>query len=146
MLARPHNPIAARLLLFLVRHRVPVLTRLCEIVLGGDISCPLPHPVWLPHPYGITIHCGAVIGRNVVLMQQVTIGGRYDDNRAPVIEDDVFIGAGARIIGPIRVGRGAKIGANAVVFKDVPPGATVVGFGQIVKKAPPVATAAAAVK
>ena len=53
--------------------------------------------------------------------------GMGADRRFPVIEDEVFLGAGARVIGGITVGRGAKVGANAVVVKDVPPGASVGG-------------------
>jgi serine O-acetyltransferase len=53
--------------------------------------------------------------------------GTAKDNGCPIIEDDVTVGCGARVLGPIRVGRGATIGANAVVLHDVPPGATVVG-------------------
>lgn len=136
MSAVPHlrNPLAARLLLLLVRHRIPVVKRIWEIVLGGDIYCELPASVLLPHPYGITIHSGAVIGHNVVIMQQVTIGARHDSTLAPVIEDHVFIGAGAKIIGGVRIGHHVKVGANAVVSKDVPPNFTVVGFNEIINR------------
>jgi serine O-acetyltransferase len=57
----------------------------------------------------------------------VTIGLRAGDIKGPTIESDVSIGTGAKLIGPIRVGAGAKIGANAVVVDDVAPGTTVVG-------------------
>lgn len=67
-------------------------------------------------------------------MHQVTIGTRDIDESA-VIGDDVFIGVGAKILGKIRIGNGAKIGANAVVIKDVPANATVVGVpGRIIEK------------
>ena len=56
------------------------------------------------------------------------IGGRSHIYEVPVIEDLVEIGVGAKVLGPIRVGRGAVIGANAVVLHDVPPGAVVVGI------------------
>ena len=58
---------------------------------------------------------------------QVTIGGRSDLWDVPIIEDDVYIGTGAKVLGPITVGRGATIGANAVVIHDVPAGASVAG-------------------
>ncbi len=58
----------------------------------------------------------------------VVIGGRSEIYEVPVIEDDVQIGVGAKVLGPIRVGRGAVVGANAVVLHDVPPGAVVVGI------------------
>ena len=57
----------------------------------------------------------------------MTIGLRAGDVRGPTIEADVSIGTGAKLIGPVRVGAGATIGANAVVVDDVPAGATVVG-------------------
>jgi serine O-acetyltransferase len=67
------------------------------------------------------------VGSGVVVSPQVTVGLRAGDFQGPVIESNVNIGAGAKVIGPIRVADGAKIGANAVVVHDVPPGATVVG-------------------
>jgi serine O-acetyltransferase len=77
---------------------------------------------------GIVIHHRARIGENVLISHEVTIGGRSNLPDVPTIESDVYIGAGAKILGPITVGRGATIGANAVVIHDVPPGATVGGI------------------
>lgn len=85
--------------------------------LGCDIGCPLPSPVLMPYPYGIVINSGSRIGSRVTVMHQVTI---FD----AVIEDNVTIGPGAKVIGPLRIGRGAKIGANAVVTQDVPSHST----------------------
>ena len=65
-------------------------------------------------------------GANVKIEHQVTIGA--ERRQSPVIGDDVFIGAGAKILGSVHVGDGARIGANAVVVRDVPPHATVVGI------------------
>ena len=75
----------------------------------------------------------AEIGNDVTIYQNVTLGGTNPSTgiggkRHPTIEDDVVIGSGAQVLGPITVGRGAKIGANSVVTKDVAPGATVVGI------------------
>ena len=67
------------------------------------------------------------IGYGVVISPFVTIGLRAGNFQGPVIEDHVHIGTGAKVIGPIRVGAGATIGANAVVVEDVPPGVTVTG-------------------
>lgn len=75
---------------------------------------------------GIVVHRQAVLGSNIIIAPNVVIGGRGRPG-APVIEDDVLIGAGACILGPVTIGRGAKIGANAVVMIDVPPNATAVG-------------------
>jgi serine O-acetyltransferase len=76
---------------------------------------------------GVIVHKRAVIGRNVLLSPGVVVGGRSELEGVPVIEDDVKIGAGAKILGPIRIGRGAKVGANAVVIDDVAPGDVVAG-------------------
>ena len=73
-----------------------------------------------------TIVIAERIGANCWINQQVTVGYR-DRTRAPVIEDDVVIHAGAQIIGDITVGAGSTVGANAVVIADVPPGHTAVG-------------------
>jgi serine O-acetyltransferase len=79
------------------------------------------------HFGGIVIHDQARIGANCTLRHGVTIGDRRPGGPAPVIEDDVEIGAYAQILGGIRVGRGARIGAMSVVLVDVPPGASAVG-------------------
>ena len=89
---------------------------------------------------GVVIHTSAIIGKNVRMFQQVTIGANdpYEGQErygAPCIGDNVFIGAGAKIIGPVNVGEGAKIGANAVVVTDIPKGATAAGVpAKIIKK------------
>ncbi|MEC7398738.1 MAG: serine O-acetyltransferase EpsC, partial [Pseudomonadota bacterium] len=75
----------------------------------------------------------AVIGNNVTIYQNVTLGGTNPTNgiggkRHPTIMDNVIIGSGAQVIGPIVVGERARIGANAVVTDDVPEGATMIGF------------------
>jgi serine O-acetyltransferase len=133
MLNDTRNPAAARFLFFLLRNRVPYLGRLWGIVLGCDIGCKIPKTLIMPHPYGIVIHGGAVLGEGVVLMQQVTIGARHVDDKAPVIEDNVFIGAGAKVLGGVHIGRHCTIGANAVVTHDIPPNSTVIGTNQIIK-------------
>ena len=129
------NSQAARTLIFLTRHRVPVLSRLFMYFMGCDIGLALPKTVFLPHPMGIVIHSEVRIGNDVVIGHQVTLGGRELTHvAAPQIEDGVYIGAGAKILGGVRIGRGATVGANAVVTKDVPPGATVVGSNRLLTK------------
>ena len=126
------NPLAARLLQFALRHKVPILADFLSTLLNTGIACRLRSPILMPHPYGIFIHRNAVIGSRVTVMHQVTIGNQHPaDPGVPVVEDNVFIGAGAKVLGPIRIGRGATVGANAVVTRDVPSHCTVVGVNRI---------------
>lgn len=130
---REDNPTSTDVLLFFCRRHVPLLSKLVRVLFNSDIHCRLPGDVHMPHPYGIVLHRQAVIGHRVTIMQQVMVGGRdHVQNIAPVIGDDVTIGAGARILGDVRIGNGATIGANAVVTRDIPSGATVVGADRIV--------------
>ncbi len=132
-----HNPTGTKALVTFCRRDVPVLGRMMRILFNSDIYCRLAWPPSLPHPYGIIVHSQAEIGRGVTIMQQVTIGGKHGTDLAPCIDDHVYIGAGAKVLGGIRVGRGATIGANAVVTKDVPPGATVVGANRVLQRSAP---------
>jgi serine acetyltransferase len=137
------NPATTHLLLFFCRRRVPVLSAWVRMLFNSDIQCRLPADIHLPHPYGIVIHPQAVIGHRVILMQQVMIGGKdSSENIAPVIGDDVRIGAGARVLGDVRIGNGVVIGANAVITRDIPPGVTVVGANRIVPGARPATVSA----
>jgi serine acetyltransferase len=92
-------------------------------------SARLGRRIKFEHPSGIVIHGDSVIGDDVVIRQQVTLGIRTLDrlHDAPVIGNRVDIGAGAKILGRVIVGEGAMIGANAVVLDDVPSGAIAVG-------------------
>lgn len=84
---------------------------------------------------GIVIHARAVIGRNCVIGQNTTIGGKSGWYEVPVIGDNVRISAGARILGPVRIGNNVIIGANAVVVKDVPDNCIVAGIpAKIIKE------------
>jgi serine O-acetyltransferase len=89
-------------------------------------STPVGGGLYIAHPVGCVLHAES-IGDNVTVVGQVTFGTR-NDARWPVIDDEAFIGVGARVLGGITVGRRATIGANAVVVADVPDGATAVGI------------------
>jgi serine O-acetyltransferase len=99
-----------------------------SIVTQSDIEprATLGRRLMLPHPNGVVIHEDAIIGDDCMIMQQVTIG-MIGDGEVPTIGNRVYVGAGAKIIGKLTVGDGARIGANAVVVKDVPANCTAVG-------------------
>jgi serine O-acetyltransferase len=94
----------------------------CVIGRGADFG-----PVFvLVHAIGVVINGEVRGGSHVYLEHQVTIGA--ERRRAPRLGNDIFIGAGAKVIGSLQIGDGAKVGANAVVVHDVPPHCTVVGI------------------
>ena len=97
----------------------------------------------IDHGMGVVIGETTEIGNNVTLYHDVTLGGRkmYDENgnklekRHPTIKDNVIIGSGAQILGPITLGNNVKIGSNAIVIHDIPDNCTVVNKpAYIVKK------------
>jgi serine O-acetyltransferase len=91
---------------------------------------------FIDHGAGVVIGETAEVGESVTVYQGVTLGGTgfQRGKRHPTVEDNVTIGSGAKLLGPIRVGHGAKVGANTVVVGDVPPNSTVVGNpGHIVR-------------
>lgn len=94
--------------------------------------------LFIDHGMGVVIGETAEIGNNVTIYHGVTLGGVGGDKNAkrhPTIEDDVIIGTGAKILGPITIGKGAKIGANSVVLEDIPPYTTAVGApAKIIRK------------
>ena len=85
---------------------------------------------FIDHGAGVVIGETAEIGDDVTLYHGVTLGGTSwsPGKRHPTVEDRVVVGAGAKILGPITIGRGMRIGANSVVIEDTPPGKTVVGI------------------
>lgn len=115
--------------------RIPILPRILNRLNRLIYSCEIPYTVDLsrsvrfPHKaLGVVIGDGVVIREGCRILQNVTIGGRAGSIRAPVLESRVLVGAGACILGEVTIGTGARVGANAVVLDDVPPGATVVGI------------------
>ena len=111
---------------------VPILPRLAHrlaITLGQvSIGDPVVVAPGLYLPHGQVVVDGLVeIGEAVAIAPFVTIGLRAGNWNGPVIEKGVSVGTGAKVLGPVRIGAGAQIGANAVVITDVPAGATAVG-------------------
>ena len=97
-----------------------------EIHPGATIG----HRVFIDHGMGVVIGETAIIGDDCTLYHGVTLGGTSwnKGKRHPTLEQGVVIGAGAKVLGPITIGKNAKIGSNAVVVKDVPENATAVGI------------------
>lgn len=89
--------------------------------------------IYLPHLNGIVVSPYARIGDDVQILQQVTLGVDFnkDPYAAPRVGAGALLGAGAKIIGGVAIGDGCKVGANAVVTRDVPAGKTVVGANKI---------------
>lgn len=91
----------------------------------------------LIHSNGIVINGTVRGGARIFLEHQVTIGA--EKRQSPILEDDVFVGAGAKIIGSVRIGTGARIGANSVVLTDIPAHCTAVGIpAKVVRSRTPI--------
>ena len=112
----------------ILRKLTVIRYRFWSIVTGADIplNCKIEGGLRLPHPNGIVIHPGTIIGPNCLLFQQVTIGTNNGEG-PPVIGGHVDIGAGAKVLGAITVGNHALIGANSVVLIDVPDNHIAIG-------------------
>jgi serine O-acetyltransferase len=118
-----------------------VLSHVGRVVTGVEIhpGAVIGRRFFIDHGMGVVIGETAEVGDDVMLYHQVTLGGRSNarGKRHPTVEDGVTFGAGARVLGPIHIGAGAEIGANAVVVRDVPKGAVVVGIpGRVVTPSP----------
>ena len=116
-----------RISYFLAKHNVPVLPRLVahisRMLTGIEIhpKVKIGKNLFIDHGFGVVIGETAVIGDNVTIYQGVTLGGRSiaKIKRHPTIENDVVIGAGAKILGPIVIGAGAKVGPGAIIIEDL---------------------------
>lgn len=109
-------------------------------VTGADfvVGCHVGSGLQLTHPSGVVVGYAAVIGDGCTLMQQVTLGQKEVSTAVgggnPLLADNVVISAGAKVLGSVRIGRNAVVGANSVVLIDVPDGAIAVGIPAVVKK------------
>jgi serine O-acetyltransferase len=114
---------------------VPILPRaiayVSRTVTGVEIhpAANVGDGLFIDHGMGVVIGETADVGNDVTLYQGVTLGGTgfATGKRHPTVGDNVTVGSGAKLLGPIEVGHGAKVGANSVVITDVPPNSTVVG-------------------
>lgn len=109
-----------------------LVSHLARMVTGIEIhpGCTIGRRVFIDHGTGVVIGETAEIGNDVTLYQGVTLGGTSLNRgkRHPTLRDGVIVGAGGQVLGPVVVGEGARVGANAVVLTDVPPGVTMVGI------------------
>jgi len=130
-----HALLAHRVAHALHQADVPVMPRLIA-ALARSVTGIEIHPAarigqgfFIDHGMGVVIGETAEIGDDVTLYQGVTLGGTgfATGKRHPTVQDNVTVGSGAKMLGPITIGHGAKIGANSVVIHDVPPNSTVVG-------------------
>jgi len=119
---------------WLQRGGVPLLPRLLYVLNRILFAVVLPPTVRIGRDVrfaysglGVVVHARAVIGDRVKVAQNVTIGGRSGHHAVPIIGSDVEIGVGACVLGPVTIGCGARIGANAVVLHDIPALAVAVG-------------------
>jgi serine O-acetyltransferase len=135
-----HAILLHRITHFLYKLRIPVIPRLLSFMnrflTGIEIhpAAKIGPGFFIDHGMGVVIGETTEIGENVTLYQGVTLGGtgKETGKRHPTIGNNVVIGAGAKILGNIRIGNNVKIGANSVVIKDVPDDSTVVGVPGIV--------------
>lgn len=128
-----HIPVIRQILYFLYKIIDFLIIRL---VIGSEIPATIVagKGMILYHPYGIIINPGVKIGENVVIRHQVTIGNNGIDFENPIIEDNVNIGAGAKIIGEITILSNSIIGANAVVNKNFKKAGLLVGVPAVLRK------------
>lgn len=117
------------------KNNIPLLpgliSRYMRVVYSIDLSCSTEignGTSFVHNGLGCVVNPNAIIGDNVRVLQNVTIGGRGEGRGVPIIGDDVIIGCGACILGGVKIGNGCKIGANAVVLTDVPDNAVAVGI------------------
>jgi serine O-acetyltransferase len=116
------------------------LSTIARLLTGIEIhpGATIGRRLFIDHGMGVVIGETAEIGDDCTLYHGVTLGGTtwQKGKRHPTLGNNVVVGAGAKVLGPIHVGDGARIGSNAVVVKDVPPEATVVGIpGRVVQRA-----------
>ncbi len=116
-----------------------VLSNVARLITGIEIhpGAQIGRRFFIDHGMGVVIGETAVIGDDCTLYHGVTLGGTswQKCKRHPTLGNDVVVGAGAKVLGPIEISDGARIGSNSVVVKPVPPGATVVGVpGKLVER------------
>lgn len=117
-----------------------LLSQLTRFATGVEIhpAAQIGRRLFIDHGMGVVVGETAMVGDDVVLFHGSTLGGTSmkHGKRHPTLGDNVVVGAGAKVLGPVWIGDGARIGANAVVVKDVPAGAVAVGVPAVVRPGP----------
>lgn len=133
---------------YLYKHNIPLLPKIIQRLSYLLFNAHIPYQATIGDGtilgyggMGIVIHTNATIGKSCMILQQVTIGTSvpyFDQTKAhpvPKIRDNVYIGAGAKILGEIHIGDGSVIGANSVVTHDIPSNSLVLGIpGKVIKQ------------
>lgn len=116
------------------RNKLPLLSFICDRAIFIFYNSSVPSGVEIGDKtlfayggIGIVIHKNSKIGEHCMIGQGITIGGRGHNRGIPIVENNVYIGPGVRILGSVRVGHDSIIGANSVVLEDVPPYSVVAG-------------------
>ena len=127
-----------------ISHRLkflPIIPKLITYSIRLIFSCYLPYKIKLGKNFilgygglGVVIHERTIIGNNCHIDQNVTIGGTSKKKDVPKLGNHIYIGAGAKILGPINIGDNVVVGANSVVVSNIPSGSLVVGIpGRVIK-------------
>ncbi|MBE6053081.1 MAG: serine O-acetyltransferase [Clostridium sartagoforme] len=130
-----HAIIAYRIAHYLYNHKrffcARLISQIARFITGIEIhpGAKIGKGLFIDHGMGVVIGETSEIGDNVTIYHGVTLGGtgKEKGKRHPTVEDNVIIGAGSKVLGPIVLKKGSRVGANTVVLKDVPEKATVVG-------------------
>lgn len=119
---------------FFWRHKLKLLAKTATYVNRLLFATMLPSSATIGKGFslgywglGTVIHYRAIIGNNVLIAQNVTVGGKFGAHTPPKIGNDVYIGAGSVVFGEIHIGDNVIIGANSLINKDIPPNCTVAG-------------------
>jgi len=120
---------------FFYRKNIPIIPGIIKAIIFVLFNSVIPYSAKIGvgsrfayGAIGVVVHSQAVIGRKVIIGQGVTIGRQLDPDGVPRIGDNVYISAGAKVLGDVSIGNNVIIGANAVVIKDVPENSIVAGI------------------
>jgi serine O-acetyltransferase len=123
-----------RIARFLYLKHIPILPKIIQVIIFYLYNSYIPYKAKIGKKstfgygaIGVVLHERSIIGNNVLIGPNVTIGGRSGNYNVPIIGDDVYISTGAKILGDIKIGNNSIIGANAVVIDNVPENAVVAG-------------------